>query len=143
MLFADDFQVYLQCKRADITTVVEKLSIDAENVAVWTDRNDLQLNFSKIVAIIFGSDQMMMRIDTSSLPQIVIRGHQVEFVSAVKNLGVTLTSNLSWNTHVSSIISRVHGDLKRLRFRDHFLSHSLKKQLVTALILPHFDYCCL
>ena len=113
MLFTDDFQVYLQCKRADITTVAEKLSIDAENVAVWTDRNDLQLNFSKIVAIIFGSAQMMMRIDTSSLPRIVIRGHQVEFVSAVKNLSVTLTSNLSWNTHVSSIISRVHGDLKK------------------------------
>ena len=45
--------------------------------------------------------------------------------------------------HISQIISRVHGDLKRLRFHAHFLSHNLKKQLVSALIFPHFDYCCL
>ena len=45
--------------------------------------------------------------------------------------------------HISQIISRVHGDLKRLRFRAHFLSHNLKKRLVSALIFPHFDYCCL
>ena len=37
----------------------------------------------------------------------------------------------------------MHGELKRLRFRVHFLSQNLKKQLVTAPIFPHFDYCCL
>ena len=78
-----------------------------------------------------------MRIDIATFPQIVIRGHQVKFVSSVKNLGLTLTSNLNWNEHISQIISRVHGDLKILRFRAHFLSHNLKKQLVLALIFPH------
>ena len=61
----------------------------------------------------------------------------------VKNLGLTLTSNLNWNPHISQIVSRVHGDLKRLRFPAHFLSHNLKKQLVSALIFLNFDYCCL
>ena len=143
MLFADDFQIYLQYKRADIPKIVQKLTVDAENVAMWGDRNDLQLNFSKIVAIIFGSEQMLMRTDVSTLPHITIRGHQVKFVSSVRNLGLTLTSNLSWNAHISQIISGVHGELKRLRFRAHFLSQNLKKQLVSALIFPHFDYCCL
>ena len=135
--------MYLQCKRSDIPVTVRKLSIDADNVAAWAARNDLELNFSKIVAIVFGSDQMLMRIDISTLPQIDIRGHHVKFVSSVKNLGLTLTSNLNWNAHISQIVSRVHGDLKRLRFRAHFLSHNIKKQLVSALIFPHFDYCCL
>ena len=72
MLFADDFQIYLQCKRADIPVIVQKLTVDAENVAMWVDRNDLQLNFSKIVAIIFGSEQMLMRTDVYTLPHITI-----------------------------------------------------------------------
>ena len=143
MLFADDFQVYLQCKRADIPVIVQRLSLEAENVADWADRFDLELNFSKIVAIIFGSDQMLMRIDVPTLPQIVIRGHKVKFANSIKNLGLTLTSNLSWNAQISQITSRVHGELKRLRFRANFLSINLKKQLVTALIFPHFDYCCI
>ena len=95
LLFADDFQVYLQCKRRDIPVIVQKLSIDADNVAAWAARNDLELNYSKIVATIFGSDQMLMRIDIATLPQIVINGHQVKFVSSVKNLGLILTSNLN------------------------------------------------
>ena len=56
MLFADDLQVYLQCKRKDILVIVQRLSSEAENVADWAARYDLDLNFSKIVAIIFGSD---------------------------------------------------------------------------------------
>ena len=41
LLFADDFQVYLQCERRDIPVTVRKLSIDADNVAAWVARNDL------------------------------------------------------------------------------------------------------
>ena len=125
MLFADDFQVYLQCRRKDIPVIVQRLSSEAENVADWAARYDLELNFSKNVAIIFGSDQILMRIDVPALLQIVIRGHNVKFASSIKNLGLTLTSNLSWNAQISHITSRVHGELKRLRFRAYFLSENL------------------
>ena len=97
MLYADDFQVYLQCKRKYISVIIQRLSSEAQNVADWAARYDLELNFSKIVAIIFGSDQMLMRIDVPALPQTVIRGYKVKFPSSIKNLGLTLTSNLCWN----------------------------------------------
>ena len=38
MLFADDFQVYLQCKRKDIPVIVQRLSSEAENVSDWAAR---------------------------------------------------------------------------------------------------------
>ena len=48
LLFADDFQMYLQCKRTDIPAIVRKLSIDADNVAAWAARNVLSLISQKL-----------------------------------------------------------------------------------------------
>ena len=143
MLFADDFQIYIQCKRNEIPDCIRKLNEDAQRVFEWASTFDLTLNSSKIVAIIFGSDQNLKLIDPTILPHISINGHTIEIVKSIKNLGVVLRENLNWNTHVARIASRVHGVLKRLRFRANFLSLNIKKQLVTALIFPHFDYCSL
>ena len=92
---------------------------------------------------LFGSDKNLKLIDPTLLPPITINGHTIDIVKSVKNLGVVLNDNLNWNTQVARISSRVHGALKRLRFRANFLSVNLNKQLVTALIFPHLDYCSL
>ena len=143
MLFADNFQIYIQCKRKEIPDFIRMLNVDAQRVYGWASSYDLTLNFSKIVAIIFGSDQNLKLIGPTLLPPITINGHTIDVVKSVKNLGVVLNDNLNWKTQVARISSRVHGALKRLRFRTNFLSVNLKKQLVTALIFPHLDYCSL
>lgn len=40
MIFADDFQIYLQCKRANLPNVIAKLNEDAQNVANWASAYD-------------------------------------------------------------------------------------------------------
>ena len=122
MLFADDFQIYLQCKRNNILTCIGKLNEDINSVANWAGANDLQLNMSKTTAIIFASTQNLMRLDVSSLPPILLNDTQNPLVKTLKNLGVTFCEDLTWNFHVSSISKRVHGVLKGLRHRAHFLS---------------------
>ncbi|OXU30167.1 hypothetical protein TSAR_012722 [Trichomalopsis sarcophagae] len=87
--------------------------------------------------VVFGCVQNLMRIDVNSLPQIVIDGTPIPFTKSVKDLGV---HHVTWNSHILSICSRVHAVLNRLRFRTYYLSSSLKKQLVAALISPHLDY---
>ncbi|OXU17949.1 hypothetical protein TSAR_007687 [Trichomalopsis sarcophagae] len=81
-----------------------------------------------------------MRINIDTLPQLTINGIAIRFIKLTKNLGMKLAEDLSWNSHISAICSRVHGVPNHLRFRTYYLSSSLKKQLVTAFILPHFDY---
>lgn len=142
MLFADDFQIYLQCKREDLQDCISRITQDANSVAEWANQNGIQLNAQKTTGIVFGSVQNLMRLDVDSLPPIILNGVRIPFVKSAKNLGVKIADDLSWNSHVSSICSRVHGVLNRLRFRTYYLSSSLKKQLVAALILPHFDYAC-
>lgn len=142
MIFADDFQIDLQCKRADLPYHISRIAEDANGVANWANENGIQLNAQKTLGIIFGSAQNLMRLDLNTLPQVVINETAIPFTKSTKNLGVRITDDLSWNNHVSNICSRVHGVLNRLRFRTYYLSSSLKKQLVAAFILPHFDYAC-
>lgn len=75
LLFADDFQIYLQCKRQDLHKFITILNEDALNVADWADNHDLSINFNKVLAIIIASDQMLKRIKIQDLPRLVIRGH--------------------------------------------------------------------
>ncbi|OXU29897.1 hypothetical protein TSAR_000993 [Trichomalopsis sarcophagae] len=133
MLFADDFQIYLQCTRDDLPECLARIDHDADGVDKWAIDNDIHLNAQKPVGVVFGFVQNLMRIDLNSLPQIVIDGTPIPFT---KDLGDLRDS------HISSICSRVHGVLNRLRFRTYYLSSSLKKQLVAALIFPHSDYAC-
>ena len=116
-----------------------KLNEDINSVANWAVANDLQLNTSKTTAIIFASTQNLLRLDVSSLPPILLNGTQIPLVKTIKNLMVTFCEDLTWNSHVSSISKRVHGVLKGLRHRAHFLSWKVKKLLVNALVLPLFN----
>ena len=87
ILFADDFQIYLQCKRSDISTCIGKLNEDINSIANWAGANDLQLNMSKTTTIIFASTQNLMRLDVSSLPPILLNGTQIPLVKTLKKLG--------------------------------------------------------
>ena len=54
-----------------------------------------------------------------------------------------MSSNLSWRSHVLSISKRVHFSLHRLKYHKNVLSRELRSTLVTSLIFPILDYCCL
>ena len=45
MLFADDFQIYIQCKRKDIPDFIRKLNEDAQGIYEWASTFDLTLKF--------------------------------------------------------------------------------------------------
>ena len=51
--------------------------------------------------------------------------------------------NLLLRSHVLSISRRVHFSLLRLKYHRNALSRELRSTLVTSLIFPILDYCCL
>lgn len=143
MLFADDLQIYLHCLPSEIPDAIARLNGDAAKISNWSSANGLSLNASKTKAILLGSTQNLMRINLDSLPNIVINGSIIPLTSTVKNLGIHISSDLTWNAHVSQVSRRVHGVLHKLRFKGDLLPLSIRKILVNSLVLPHFDYACL
>ena len=116
---------------------------DVEVIARYASVNGLKLNLAKSKAIVLGSRAFVSRFDISTLPRISIDGTALPFVSEVRNLGVVMSSNLSWRSHVLSICKRVHFSLHQLKYHRNVLSRELRSTLVTSLIFPILNYCCL
>ncbi|CAB0041138.1 unnamed protein product [Trichogramma brassicae] len=143
MLFADDLQIYLQCPPAELDETIMRLNEDARFVSDWAHTNGLSLNVAKTRATLFASNQYLIRIDLNHIGTISLDGTVVPFEDRVVNLGLVMTPSLSWDAHVRGISSRIHGVLHRLRAGAGFLPVNVKKMLVNAFIIPHFDYACL
>ena len=55
----------------------------------------------------------------------------------------SVSSNLSWRSHVLSISRRVHFSLHRLKYHRNVLSRELRSTLMSSLTVPILDYFCL
>ena len=60
-----------------------------------------------------------------------------------KNLGLLLTTNLSWSAHINSVCSKAKKIL-RLIYRRFYGSanQTILKQLYLSLVRPHLEYAC-
>ena len=61
----------------------------------------------------------------------------------MKCLEAILTADLTWNALISSVSSKVHGVLHKLRNRGWLFPIEIKFMLVQALALSNLDYACL
>ena len=54
-----------------------------------------------------------------------------------------MTSYFSARVHIASIVRKIHFSLHRLKFHRTALSMELRINLISSLIFPLIDYCCL
>ena len=116
---------------------------DASNVSRWASDHDQQLNPGKTKSIIFASTPNLVFLANQQLPSVVVDNHPVEYVSQIKNLGVIMTIDLTWNAHIRSVSSKVHNTPFKFRQRAWLIPRDVKKLLVEALVISHLDYACL
>ena len=65
----------------------------------------------------------------------------IHLSSTVRNLGVTLDQNLSFQQHVSRTCQICYSDLRRINSICHYLSQDALKTLISAFVLSRIDYC--
>ena len=54
-----------------------------------------------------------------------------------------MTNDLSWANQVDDISKKVFGSLRRFRSFDRALSLDVRICLISAMVTPYIDYCCL
>ena len=69
-----------------------------------------------------------------------IPGVVLSFCNSVKNLGLHLESDLTWNKQTTELSKKVHGSLHNLRVGAYSLPTNTKLLLINSLILPLIDY---
>ena len=94
----------------------------------------LNLNSSKSKLIVFPKQvKQTVNLDVISIPD-------VPRVPALKFLGVTFTSDLKWDTHISNVLKRCNSRLYALRVLRPVFTQDVITQTYQGIILPLMDY---
>jgi Reverse transcriptase (RNA-dependent DNA polymerase) len=134
-IYADDVQIYLSGSKENIASIVNQINTDLASVSDWSTGNGLCLNSQKTQVM------AIHRSPCSILPPVKIGDTIIPYSAKVKNLGVIMNCNLTWNDQISSIVSSVNGALSRLWCTAQFTPVETRRKLVVALLLPKFQYC--
>ena len=71
----------------------------------------------------------------------VLHGHTLEVVDKVKYLGVTISSDLSWGNHISSVCKKANSVQAVLKCNIRVSDQSIKAAAYKSLVRPHVEYC--
>ncbi len=104
--YADDTQLYIST-RPDETSKLSKLTECVKNIKDWMTSNFLLLNSDKTEILIIGPKNSTQNLLDYNLQ---LDGCNVTS-STVKNLGVILDSNLSFEIHISNVTKTALNDL--------------------------------
>ena len=69
-----------------------------------------------------------------------LEGTDLENVESIKYLGVTITSDLRWNTHVSNVCTKANRTLGFLRRNLYSCPQEVKEAAYKGLVRPVLDY---
>lgn len=139
-LYADDLQLYSHFMKENLVNAVNDMNQNLEAIKSWSQRFGLLVNPNKTQVMLAGSREMLNKIDISKLPRVQFSSVAIPYSHTVKNLGLFISQDLSWNYHVTEISKRVFASLHSLKRAQFFLPFSTKLLLANTLLIPIIDY---
>lgn len=117
------------CHR-DITTTTDQKSLqqDIDHLAEWEERWMMSFHPEKCLAL------------HVSRKHYTLHGHTFATVHEAKYLGVNLTDDLRWNSHVTKTVNKANRTLGFLRRNLKIGSKSIKERAYKALVRPVLEY---
>ena len=112
--FAADTQLYVHCRRDEVTSAVLRLENCIEEVSDWMSANRLKLNADKTELLWAGSCHRPAT-PGSAVPSLRLRTETVVAIDQVRVIGVTITSDLSLDKHVANVCETCFYWFRQLR----------------------------
>jgi len=130
-LFADDTIMYLAVTS---TNDAEKLQSDLTRLETWETQWEMEFHPNKCQVITFTRKRDPLKFNYT------LHGISLEHVTVAKYLGVTFTSDLRWNAHISSIAGKASSTLGFLRRNLQLKNKKLKETAYFSLVRPKLEY---
>ena len=101
-----------------------KLQRDIDRLGCWARKWDMRFQPVKCNMM-----QLTRKRIKKNHASYTLEGTDLENVESIKYLGVTITNDLRWNTHVSNVCTKANKTLGFLRRNLHSCPQEVKKQL--------------
>ena len=131
-LFADDTLLYLTIHNS---SDCDKLQEDLNNLERW--ESDWQMSFHP-------QKCEVIHITTKKTPILhsySLHGHIFSSVPQIKYLGVHISQDLKWNSHINSTSSKANQTLGFLKRTLRINSSTVKEKAYKSLVRPKLEYC--
>ena len=131
-LFTDDTALYLTISTSSQSEILQK---DLDNLERWSHKWDMEFNPFKCQVIHITRSQ-------NPIPtQYTLHNCILESVSSATYIGVDISSDLSWDTHINRIFKKANNTLGFLRRNIKIHSESLKSSAYKVRVRPQLEYC--
>ena len=130
--YADDN--VLSCSGDSLHEVGASLESSTRTALKWFGNNMMQANPSKFQAIVFGlkpKEEICFNVNN----------YKVKATKCVKQLGVYIDENLSFDEYISHLCIKAARQLNSLQRIAKYLSQNTKKIVFNSFILSNFNYC--
>ena len=131
-LFADATLLYLTIHTS---SDCDKLQEDLNNLERW--ESDWQMSFHP-------EKCEVIHITTKKTPILhsyFLHGHILSSVPQIKYLGVHISQDLKWNSHINSTSSKTNQTLGFLKRNLRISSSTVKEKAYESLVRPKLEYC--
>jgi hypothetical protein len=132
-LFADDTIAYLTIKTNRNCTTLQN---DLDKLSIWEQKWKMAFHPNKCNVL------SITRNKTPIKYSYTLHGHQLEHADKAKYLGVTIQSDLKWESHINSITTKANKTLGFLRRNINISSTTVKEQAYKSLVRPSLEYAC-
>lgn len=129
-LYADDCVLYMEIRKDDDKNI---LQTDLNNIASWCDNWLMDLNPNKYKFM-----TVYRQYDSSSM--YILGDIELNHVSTYRYLGVTITYNITWNTHINMISNNADRTLGYLRRNYNKAPPPLEIILYKTLVRSNLKY---
>ena len=135
-IYADDVQVYMNCKKDLIDDCCAKLNEDLDRIYHWASSNGLYLNPTKSKGLIITQRNQNIVVD---IP-ITLGNQNISIVESAKNLGIIFNKSLQWNTHINSVSGIIFSMLRTLYPLQHITPLNIRVLLAKTYLMPRLLY---
>ena len=130
--YADDILVYRTLASSSDNA---QLQSDVDKIVAWILSSGLAINPQKSTLLVISRQR------DKSTATISINSTPVPCSNSVKYLGITISSDLRWNTHVLNTCKSAKRKLGLLYRHFHQADQLTLCHLYKTLVLPKLDYC--
>ena len=132
-LFADDTKLF-----REVSTTVDQhpLQADLDALQDWSNKWLLKFHPDKCKLLIIGKRKLQTQFHLNSTGG----RHNLECVNEMKDLGVTIDSNLTFESHIQEKVNKANRMVGLIRRTFMFLDESTFSFLFKAFVRPHIEY---
>ena len=129
LLFADDTTLYQSHRKLSyLKWIMEE---EMKRTMDWFMANQLTLNLSKTVCILFSPNPKITNIELD------LSTMQLSSVENTKFLGMWVDRQLNWKKHMGIVLTKIKQNTNMLKVSNKFLSTQAKKMIYHSHILSH------